>query len=164
MLGYARVPVVMALLGVLRPAHPQQVEERAGPGAHLELMSFYDFNATAQHGWATGNFYPEQLSEWRDAWSKWKMHGMWNLEYLEFGGEKFWDRSCKAATNWSCGLRPGWQAPLEAALQGLQPDLASGALTGVFLGDEPMLAGISAANITATADFIRARVGPRAKL
>ena len=75
MLGYARVPVVMALLGVLRPAHPQQVEERAGPGAHLELMSFYDFNATAQHGWATGNFYPEQLSEWRDAWSKWKMHG-----------------------------------------------------------------------------------------
>jgi len=76
------------------------------------------------------------------------MRGMWNLEYFEFDGAKFWNRSCKSATNWSCGVRPGWQAPLAGVLLKLKPDIASGALMGVFLGDEPMLAGISAANIT----------------
>ena len=144
--------------------HPPAAHLSDGELGHLEIMTFYDFNATAQHGWAVGTFDPYQLAEWRTAWAKWKMHGMWNLEYLTFGGAQFWDRSCEPSKNWSCGLRPGWEAALDAALKTLQPDLASGALTGVFLGDEPMLAGISAANITAAADFIRARVGPKAKL
>jgi hypothetical protein len=128
-------------------------------------MTFYDFNATAQHGWATATFYPSEVETWRSAWREYEMHGFWNLEYLEVApGQKFWDRACKSTTGWRCGLRPGWQEALTAALIKLQPDLASGALTGIFLGDEPMLAGISAANITAAADFIRAHVGVDAKI
>ena len=43
---------------------------------------------------------------------------------------------------------------------------SSHSLTDIVLccQDEPMLAGISAANITAVADFIRARIGPKPKL
>ena len=63
-----------------------------------------------------------------------------------------------------CGLRPGWEAALAPALEQLEPYIDKGALAGIFLGDEPMLAGISASNITAVADFIRARVGPMPKI
>jgi hypothetical protein len=136
--------------------------------SHLEIMTFYDFNATAQHGWATGNVYPGQMAEWQQAWDKWKMPGMWNLEYFTFGGsagkkpEQFWNRRCVTGV-WDCGLRPGWEAALGPALKKLVPLLDNG-LTGVFLGDEMMLAGISAANITAAADFIRAALGSKAKI
>lgn len=136
--------------------------------SHLEIMTFYDFNATAQHGWATGNVYPGQMGEWQQAWDKWKMPGMWNLEYFRFSGppgkqpENFWNRHCVAGV-WDCGLRPGWEAALRPALKKLAPLVGNG-LTGVFLGDEMMLAGISAANITAAADFIRAALGSKAKI
>ena len=136
--------------------------------SHLEIMTFYDFNATAQHGWATGNVYPGQMAEWQQAWDKWKMPGMWNLEYFKFSGspgkqpENFWNRHCVTGV-WDCGLRPGWEAALGPALKKLAPLFGNG-LTGVFLGDEMMLAGISALNITAAADFIRAALGSKAKI
>ena len=59
---------------------------------------------------------------------------MWNLEYLMFGGAKFWNRDCKPATNWSCGVREGWEKAVAAALETIQPDLDDGSLMGVFLG------------------------------
>jgi hypothetical protein len=132
--------------------------------SHLQLFTWYDFNPTSQHGWSWANFYPDQLEAWLDAWHNYQMPGMWNLEYLTFGGEKFWNRSCLAETNWNCGLRPGWQAALTPALQQLQPYIDIGALQAIFLGDEPMLSGISASNITSAANFIRAHVGPKPKI
>ena len=56
--------------------------------SHLELFTWYDFNATSQHGWSWATFYPNQLQDWIDAWHDYRMPGMWNLEYLSFGGEK----------------------------------------------------------------------------
>ena len=134
-------------------------------------MTFYDFNVSAQHAgaglereqWAWTTFYPYELDKWLVAWKKWKLPGMWNLEHLSFGGAEFWDRDCEAP-GWECGLRPGWQAALDSALKELLPYIAEGGIRAVFLGDEPMLAGISASNITAVADFIRATVGPTPKI
>lgn len=130
---------------------------------HLELFTWYDFNVT-QHGWSWATFDPHQLPQWLEAWAKWKIPGMWNLEYLQFDDAVFWNRSCHADTNWDCGLRPGWQLALSNALETLQPHIEQGALRGIFLGDEPMLAGISSSNITAVADFIRARVGSKPRI
>ena len=59
---------------------------------------------------------------------------VWNLEYLVFDGAKFWNRDCKPATNWSCGVRVGWEKALAAALETIQPDLDNGSPMGVFLG------------------------------
>lgn len=146
--------------------------------SHLELMTFYDFNVSAQHAvipreqWAWTTFYPYELEKWISAWEKWKLPGMWNLEYFTFAegttlgsgsAAKFWNRDCKPPA-WDCGLRPGWQAALTPALRKLAPYIASGGIRAIFLGDEPMLAGIAASNITAAADFIRGVVGPLPKI
>lgn len=52
------------------------------------------------------------------------------------------------------------QAHLAPALTALHPYVTAGSVRAIFLGDEMMLAGISAANITAAADFVRAALGP----
>ena len=52
------------------------------------------------------------------------------------------------------------QAHLAPALTALHPYITAGSVRAIFLGDEMMLAGISAANITAAADFVRAALGP----
>ena len=107
------------------PAPPAVAVDMVAP-SHLEIMTFYDFNATAQHGWATGNVYPGQMAEWQQAWAKWKMPGMWNLEYFKFSSspgkqpENFWNRHCVTGV-WDCGLRPGWEAALGPALKKLAP-------------------------------------------
>jgi hypothetical protein len=99
------------------------------------------------------------MDQWLTAWQQWRMPGVWDLAYLEVNGQEFWDRNCSAKTGWRCGLRVGWQAHLAPALTALRPHVAAGALRAVFLGDEMMLAGISASNVTAAADFVRASLG-----
>ena len=158
-----QLPRQAVLLAVLLLPSPSIAASPPPAGEHLELFTWYDFNTT-QHGWAWATFYPEQLPQWYKAWKDWRMPGMWNLEYLQFDGARFWDRNCSMETHWACGLRPGWQAALAAALVPLQPYIDEGSLKGMFLGDEPMLVGISAANITAVADFIRARVGSKPRI
>lgn len=49
---------------------------------HLEIMTFYDFNASAQHGWAVGTFYPEHLTEWRSAWYLPKQHQSFTPDFI----------------------------------------------------------------------------------
>ena len=137
--------------------------------SHMSLMTFYDFNVTAQHAvvpreqWTWTTFYPYELAKWDAAWTKWKLPGIWNLEYLEFDGARFWNRTC-APPIWACGVRAGWQSALSAALKSIQPHIDAGGIKGIFLGDEPLLAGIAASNITAVADFIRAAVGSKPKI
>ena len=118
--------------------------------SHLEVFTWYDFNATSQHGWSWATFYPDHLQDWIDAWHEYQMPGMWDLQYFSFGGKRFWNRSCHADDSWDCGLRPGWEAALAPALEQLEPYIDKGALRGIFLGDEPMLVGISPQTAVAT--------------
>ena len=51
-------------LGAGRLHRPAPVKFADADLGHLEIMTYYDFNASAQHGWAVGTFDPYQLAEW----------------------------------------------------------------------------------------------------
>jgi len=57
------------------------------------------------------------------------------------------------------GLRSGWERDLGWTLDKAMPAIKSGAVVGVFLGDEPCCSGsASAANLSTVAAFIKARL------
>ena len=68
-----------------------------------------------------------------------------------FGVEDIWHgRSESCAARGNC-VAPGWQAALRDIVAAASPHLASGAVAGLFLGDEIVCGGIPASNLSAVA-------------
>ena len=55
----------------------------------------------------------------------------------------------------ACGVQPNWQSALSTAVRAARPQLASGAIVGLFLGDEVQCGGIPASNVSAVAALCR---------
>jgi hypothetical protein len=67
------------------------------------------------------------------------------------GVEDIWHgRSESCAARGNC-VAPGWQAALRDIVAAASPHLASGAVAGLFLGDEIVCGGIPASNLSAVA-------------
>ena len=75
--------------------------------------------------------------------------GVWSVPVLPVG---VWQNKNET------GLSPGWRANLSAVLTEAMPHLASGAILGVFLGDETMCDGVPAANFSAVANTIKQQI------
>ena len=129
----------------------------------IKWLSFYDLNATQQHGWSNigQSTHADHLAA---AWAEYKMPGMLDVEDLP--GKSCGARGCFKDglyhREWSnkSRLRSNWQQILESAINSSKQALDSGAIRGFFLGDEVCCAGVTVAEIGLVAAFIKARVPP----
>eukprot|EP01051_Picozoa_sp_SAG22_P014326 SAG22_NODE_1722_length_3723_cov_4.966060_1_plen_272_part_00 len=112
---------------------------RALPG-NVKWLSFYDFNASEQHGWSTigQGTHAGQLAV---AWEQYRMPGMLDVEDLHGAGHSCGARGCYKDglyhREWAntSRLNPYWQEMLTATLNESRAAIDSGALQGFFLGD-----------------------------
>lgn len=112
---------------------------RALPG-NVKWLSFYDFNASAQHGWSNlgQGTHADQLAA---AWEQYRMPGMLDVEDLHRTGHSCGARGCYKDglyhREWanSSHLNPHWQQMLTATLNESRAAIDSGAIQGFFLGD-----------------------------
>jgi hypothetical protein len=133
----------------------------AAPSVPAWLSMFNpDFDAAGQHSFAnlgmSGN-----LTQLIEAHATFGMQGMLSIQ-----GSGVWKATPSGHKNQNeTGLLDGWEQSLSSALIAAEPHLRSGALAGIFLGDERCCSGIPFTNVTAVADAVKSflnRTAPNA--
>jgi hypothetical protein len=124
----------------------------------VKVLTFYDDDPEACHTFAIGT--EQNISKISASFEKYKYKSFFELpDSGASGGMKgspVWIRGKQG------GLNSTWKAFLSSAMDRVVPLVKSGAVIGVFLGDEVICSGISVDNVTLVAEYIRSRIGDTA--
>ena len=119
-----------------------------------------DFDAVGQHSFANLGM-SESLQALVEAHEQYGMKG-----FLSVQNVGVWKAVTTGHHNQNeTGLEPCWRANLTSVLTTATPHLQSGAVAGIFLGDERCCSGIPFSNVSSVAGAVRAfldRVAPHA--
>lgn len=127
-----------------------------GHAGHLKILTFYDMDPQAQHGWM--NVYRGGLNDWKNSTitDVWKMKILLGLE-----GEIF-TRSSPPPGAKENSLYPNWASEVDKFVAAAAPQIQSGKVLGVFMGDEICCSGTPYANLSSVASRLREGLGPDA--
>ena len=122
-------------------------------GANVpQFLSMFnpDFDAAGQHSFANLGM-SGSLDALVEAYEQYGMRGFLSVQHVGV-----WKAVAAGHHNQNeTGLMAGWRVNLTAALTAAVPHLRSGALAGIFLGDERCCSGIPFSNVTSVAAVVR---------
>ena len=124
---------------------------------HVRVLTFYDDDPDAQHSFAIGT--EQNITTITEAFREYNMTFFWAIPGSGISGGKpmgVWVRGKHG------GLNATWRQFMSRALDKVVPLIKSGAVIGVYLGDEVVCSGVSADDVTQVAEYTRSRIGPTA--
>ena len=124
---------------------------------HVRVLTFYDDDPEAQHSFAIGT--EQNITTITEAFREYNMTFFWAIPGSGISGGKpmgVWVRGKHG------GLNATWRQFMSRALDQVVPLIKSGAVIGVYLGDEVVCSGVSADDVTQVAEYTRSRIGPTA--
>ena len=139
-----RVPMCLTAGAMAPPTNPYSIA-----GSNLQYMSSYGYNTTIQKGWCNlgiGHNVTKLVQGFAASGGVQRglieLYGQGIFNVQHGGGIK--------------GLKPDWEQRWAAIFATMLPGLRSGALAGVFIGDELTLWGCSVAYISQVASRVKA--------
>ena len=144
-------PAFLAAATLLLEPPPSASSSSSEPSVPQWLSMFNpDFDAAGQHSFANLGMSGD-LSALVAAHETYGMKGMLSIQ-----GSGVWKATPAGHKNQNeTGLLDGWKTNLSTVLAAAAPHLRSGALAGIFLGDERCCSGIPFTNVTAVADAVK---------
>lgn len=157
----AVVMCVSSMIARVSGGNPAESSERRADGTHIKIFSFYGDDPARQVGIVNARMWdkwpaPKSGNPYWDMDETFRSSGMGSFMQVDAllwlrAGCNLTGVGCPSLNASLCGLKPDWAASLTHAVRSAQPQLRSGAMVGIFLGDEIQCGGISASNVSAVA-------------
>ena len=152
---------LMAATAALGASEPAQLPIPA----HITTMTAFGYNASAQAGWTSWSK-GMNLSQVLEGYSTFGLQGVFRIDCVGCPASfnRRWGMAhgivCNPSTRLRmCSRRLGdgtdWQDQTLALLGRARPGFASGALVGIYLGDELTADGVTFADLEAWIDLVR---------
>lgn len=122
---------------------------------HVKWLSFYGYNATEQNKICNLGM-DHSLTRLLTGYAKYpSMPGMLNVEDVGGGNGLYW---VGKPHPYNTHLNPRWKSLLGDLIDSALPHLKSGALRGIFMGDEPCCSGLPPTELEEASNFVRAKI------
>ena len=122
---------------------------------HVRWLSFFDYNATEQHKICNLGMH-QSLDRLLAGFSKYpSLPGMLDVADVGGGQGLYWIGSPHP---YNTHLNPQWRSLLGGLIDSALPHLRSGAIRGIFMGDEPCCGGLPPAELEEAASFVKAKI------